>query len=337
MTEQPLVSVVVPTYNRASIIGKTIDNIFEQTYRNIELIVVDDGSTDGTKDVLASYGKRIRWVCQPNAGAPAARNRGAEMAKGEIVAFQDSDDSWHAEKIARQVSLLSRAGETVTCCVCNTNILTIEGNSIDAFALASLRPQCEEGIWTNVAELMATRFFIFCQAVAVRKKVLEKIGGYDERLSTMQDHEMAIRLAYEGAWAFIRTPLVIQKQGSENSISRSVMEQPIAFAQQNLLMWEIVMEQLPQERRGTRLQALIKGQLTNAKRALKIAEATYGKSRAGRMAAPIWSRVERYRAALARRMPGYPRMEVRPIQDEVRPAPETFDVSTANASATSLR
>ena len=88
MMAQPSVSVIIPTYNRAGMLGETIENLFQQTYRNLEIIVVDDGSTDETQSRLASYGSRIRWTAQKNAGPAAARNRGIAMANGEIVAFR---------------------------------------------------------------------------------------------------------------------------------------------------------------------------------------------------------------------------------------------------------
>ena len=97
--DRPLVSVIIPTYNRAKMIRMTIDNVLEQTYRNFELIIVDDGSTDDTQSVLRGYGDRIRVVTQANAGPAVARNRGVEAAHGEIIAFQDSDDLWKPTKL----------------------------------------------------------------------------------------------------------------------------------------------------------------------------------------------------------------------------------------------
>jgi len=314
VNQSPLVSVIIPTYNRAKMIGDTIENVFEQTYQNIELIVVDDGSTDDTKQVLAGYDGRLQWTTQPNAGASAARNRGVEMARGEIVAFQDSDDLWHPSKIQRQVSLLERVGESVVCCICNTDIVRGDVRVYTSFDNAPICPPYEEGVWTNAADVLATRFFIFCQAVAIRRRVIEKIGGFDERLITMHDHEMAIRLAQEGPWAFIRTLLVTQRQGTANSISRAVIERPVLLAEENLHMWKIIQERSGEDGGGPLWRETIERQLRNAKRGLKITRMTHGRSRAGRVVGSMASGVERIRTALGRRLPGYPKMKVQAIE-----------------------
>src|SRR5260370_40369290 len=116
MSSTPLVSVIIPTYNRAALVCQTIDNVFQQTYRNFEIILVDDGSTDETQARLRQYGDRIRVITQTNAGAAVARNRGIAAAHGEIIAFQDSDDLWQPTKLERQVPLLQETNTSVPCC-----------------------------------------------------------------------------------------------------------------------------------------------------------------------------------------------------------------------------
>ncbi|HYE37152.1 glycosyltransferase family A protein [Methylocaldum sp.] len=104
--DTPLVSVVIPAYNAMAFLRQTLDSVLAQTYDNLEVIVVDDGSTDGTSDLLHGYGERITVLRQANAGQAAARNYGARVARGDMLAFLDSDDLWDAAKIARQVELL---------------------------------------------------------------------------------------------------------------------------------------------------------------------------------------------------------------------------------------
>src|SRR5687767_8549903 len=101
-----LVSVIIPTYNRGYIIKPTIESVLAQTYGNFEIIVVDDGSTDDTRTVIEQFGARVRYLYQPNAGLAAARNTGLGAARGEFIAFQDSDDTWVPWKLEAQMALM---------------------------------------------------------------------------------------------------------------------------------------------------------------------------------------------------------------------------------------
>lgn len=108
---ESLISCIVPVFNGERYLGETLDSILAQTHRSLEIIVVDDGSTDGTAAVAAGYAQRIHYLWQPNAGEAAARNRGLNAAQAELIAFLDADDLWHPEKLARQVSRLCERPE----------------------------------------------------------------------------------------------------------------------------------------------------------------------------------------------------------------------------------
>ena len=116
----PLVSVIIPTYNRADTIGEAIDSVIEQTYSEIEIIVIDDGSRDNTSQILENYGDKIRVVHQANSGVSASRNRGIKIAVGEFLAFLDSDDLWLPTKLSRQIDMLKRTDSSIPCCICDT-------------------------------------------------------------------------------------------------------------------------------------------------------------------------------------------------------------------------
>src|SRR3712207_6130801 len=105
----PLVSVVLPVYNRAGWVARAVESVLAQTHTNFELLVVDDGSTDGTRRVLEGFGPRISLLEQAHAGAEAARNLGLAHARGEFVAFIDSDDVWYPDRLSRQLPLFGRA------------------------------------------------------------------------------------------------------------------------------------------------------------------------------------------------------------------------------------
>ncbi len=178
----PSVSVIIPTYDRATLIARTIENVLAQTHKNKEIIVVDDGSTGGTPRVLNGFGSHIRVVTQKNAGPAAARNRGVEIAQGEIIAFRDSDDLWTPSKLERQVGLPQSAGPAVLCCLTNARMHFTEKSDTTSFDLARIRPKLEEGIWNNVAEVLATTFVLFNQYAAFSADAFRRVGGFDESL-----------------------------------------------------------------------------------------------------------------------------------------------------------
>ena len=113
--KSPLISCVVPVFNGERYLGETLDSILAQTYQPLEIIVVDDGSTDRTARVANNYGQRIRYMWQTNAGEAAARNRGLRAVHGEFVAFLDADDLWHSEKLERQISRFRERPEIALC------------------------------------------------------------------------------------------------------------------------------------------------------------------------------------------------------------------------------
>ena len=107
---KPRVSIIIPTFNRSAIVPNAIESVFRETYSDYELIVVDDGSTDDTRDRLQEYVARIKYVYQANRGVSAARNAGTKLARGEWIAFLDSDDVWHPTKLERQFEALALLG-----------------------------------------------------------------------------------------------------------------------------------------------------------------------------------------------------------------------------------
>jgi glycosyltransferase involved in cell wall biosynthesis len=310
MMNSQLVSVIVPTYNRAGIIGETIANIFQQTYSNIELIIVDDGSTDNTEAVLQSFGNKIRWTVQKNAGPAAARNRGISMARGEIIAFQDSDDVWHPTKIERQVSLLQRAGESAVCCICNC-IVELPGIVVRSFENAPVYPSIEEGIWLNPAEVLATRFMLFNQAIAIRRSVLVRIGGFNESFRLMEDMELAMRLSLEGPWTFIREPLATRQDKLDRTLGHEATPQIVC--ENEVRIREGIVRIVERENRLVAFRPLMERELRRARRRLRAVQ-IQGNSTLG-AGALGWGlgRVERYREALCRRTPWFPKMKVKEL------------------------
>jgi len=323
----PLVSVIIPTYNRSGLVGRAVDNVLEQTYRNTEIIVVDDGSTDDTLASLKRFGDRIRVVSQANAGPAAARNRGIEIASGEIIAFQDSDDLWMPCKLERQVSLLERGGPSVLVCLCSADMYFTGKPAMTSFDLAGIHPSFEEGLWSNVAEVLATTFVLFNQCAAIRADVLKKIGGFDESLTFMEDYDLPLRLALEGnSWAFTREPLVIWRQGTPGSWWQKAMDEEIRMRECALKCIESCSERATARDEYQGLRKILRRELKRRRRELTLARI----GQTGIVGASTLSRilktVERYRKAIYRRTPWCPTMEVRslgglsvfPVREEVR-------------------
>ena len=307
VNDGPLVSVIVPTYNRVGIIRETIENIFEQTYSNIELIVVDDGSNDDTQTILRSYGDRIQWIAQKNAGPAAARNRGIQLAGGEIIAFQDSDDAWHSTKIERQVSFLQRAGESAVCCICNSFVHSY-GTVKRSFERAPVDPPIDEGIWLNPAEVLATRFMLFNQAVAIRRKVLERIGGFDESFRLMEDVDLALRLSLEGPWTFIRQPLATRQDKLEHTLAYGAT--PPIVAANTVRIREGILRIVKRHRHLADLQPLMERELKRARRQLRAVQIRDGEAFGASTLGWGLERIEHYRMAAYRRGPWFPKMRV---------------------------
>ncbi|MEO6002494.1 MAG: glycosyltransferase family A protein [Opitutus sp.] len=218
-----LVSVIIPVFNRASTIKRAVESVRRQTYRSIEIIVVDDGSTDDTVAVLAGILPAVHLIKQKNAGPSAARNTGIRASNGDIIAFLDSDDEWLPAKIETQVRLMGgQSGNGTCCCICNATMLYADGQTRTSYATAGLTPTISEGIWFNADQVITTRFLLFNQAIAIRRAALEAIGYFPETLRIMEDYDLALRLSKAGPWAFTRESLVLWHGGATNSLSATV-------------------------------------------------------------------------------------------------------------------
>ena len=313
MSTDPLVSVIIPTYNRAALICETLDNVFSQTYRNFELIVVDDGSTDETQSRLRQYGGRIRIVTQANAGPSAARNRGIEVAYGEIIAFQDSDDLWQPTKLERQVALLGKMDTSVPCCLCNAVMRFVNRKETTSFAISLMRPRHEEGVWLNVPEVLATRFVLFNQTAAIRREALERVGGFDEDLKYLEDYDLPLRLALEGPWAFIREPLVMWRGGSPGSFYQQALSDPVVLKECELKIFERMVARVDDGVQHASFRRHLKRQLRIVRRQLRATELSQTNSPGARAIGRLLMEVDHYLGAAFRRSPWFPRPITIPV------------------------
>jgi glycosyltransferase involved in cell wall biosynthesis len=183
-TPPPLISIVIPTFNRAGRLPLSIRSAMDQTYPNTEIIIVDDGSTDNTREALAGYGSAIRYFRQENAGASAARNRGVREARGEWVAFLDSDDRWYPEKLARQARLFS--APSISAVHCAMRVVNTRRNGTQAIYYP--------GDLLGLHDVLALRI-PWPSGMVVRRLVLQDVGGFDESLMASEDWDLCIRIA----------------------------------------------------------------------------------------------------------------------------------------------
>lgn len=210
----PAVSIIIPTYNRASLVREAALSVLAQTFEDFELIIVDDGSTDGTADALAGLDDRLRYVPQANAGRSAARNRGLELAAGEFVAFLDSDDLFLPTKLERQVGHMRRPGAAAMSYTSAVNT-DAEGNRYPFDYEASARGD----IYSRVA--MYIPVTVCLPTVMVRRSVLDEIGGFDERLDRFEDTDMWRRIAKRHRVDAIREPLTAVRFHDGNQMERT--------------------------------------------------------------------------------------------------------------------
>jgi glycosyltransferase involved in cell wall biosynthesis len=186
------VSLVIATFNHARFLGDALDSAVAQTLRDVEIVVVDDGSTDDTPAVLARYGGRIRVIRQPNRGLAAARNAGLAASRGTYVSFLDADDVLMPTKLAGQAAILDRA-PTVGWVYCDVLIETVAtGATVPASERFGYGARMLEG-WL-FPELIRGNF-IPAIAPLARRTVLDAAGGFDEHLTALEDWDLWLRLS----------------------------------------------------------------------------------------------------------------------------------------------
>lgn len=205
MSNNPRVSVIIPTYNRASYLVEAIESVLAQSYDDYEMIVADDGSTDGTPEKVAAFGERVRYLRLPHNGRPSVvRNRALEVARGELVAFLDDDDRWHPDKLQRQVSLFS--GEHIIGFVyCDLRFLTATGYSAPVLTPS----QKQSG---DIFDALLGDCFIHTSTIIIQRSLLQATGRFNETLASAEDFDLWLRLAHAAPAGYVDAPLTFVRR-----------------------------------------------------------------------------------------------------------------------------
>ncbi len=193
MTAAPLISTIIPVFNGERFLAEAVDSIRGQRYPELEIIVVDDGSTDGTAEVARRLGDPVRYESQANRGAPAARNRGLELARGELIAFLDADDVWTPDKLGLQASRLLAEPELELAIGMTQLMRFVEG----ADGSAAYQPMGEAGLIPSLGSAL------------FRREAFDRLGRLDESLRMDDDVDWFLR-ALENDVRMAVVPRVVQ-------------------------------------------------------------------------------------------------------------------------------
>ena len=207
----PAVSVIIPTYNRWPMVADAIESVLAQSYSSFEVIVVDDGSTDGTRDQLSKFGSKIRLIAQQRRGVAAARNLGVGVAKAGYIAFLDSDDLWLPKKLEIQAAFMNAKGVEI----CQTEEIWIR-NGVRVNPKAKHQKPSGD-IFRRSLELC----LVSPSAVMMTKALFEETGGFDESFPVCEDYDLWLRVSVASPVSLIPAPLVVKCGGHADQLSRS--------------------------------------------------------------------------------------------------------------------
>lgn len=204
------ISLVIPTFNRCISLSRALHSALQQTMPANEIIVVDDGSTDETANMLSAEFPELNYIKQANQGVSAARNAGIRQAQADWIAFLDSDDSWHPEKLAAQISALQKMPEIK---VCHTEEIWIR----NGIRVNAMNKHKKTGGW------IFKRCLPLCamspSSIIIHRSVFEDVGFFDENFPACEDYELWLRITAKYPVLFIEQPLINKYGGHEDQLS----------------------------------------------------------------------------------------------------------------------
>lgn len=230
----PKFSIVIPVYNRARYLKEALESVFAQSFKDYEVIVINDGSTDDSEAVVKSFGPAVRYEAQPNQGRSAARNAGIRLAKGEWIAFLDSDDKWLPDKLERQARYIAENAD-VAMVHGHVDVIGKDGNELpklnqylrDLWTKSNRRPNSYEE-WTLECRCLLS-------TVAIRTDCFKKVGLFDVKFAANEDLDLFLRMAASYKIGFLHgSSLAYYRVHEENSGNENLSVGHIQVAEKHL-------------------------------------------------------------------------------------------------------
>lgn len=210
------VSVIIPTYNRAKTLKETIDSVLSQRYDDLELIVVDDGSTDETREIIASYLPHLKYLYQERRGVSAARNKGITHARGDCFAFLDSDDLWLPDKLCLQMKFMEDHPKAL---ICYTEEIWIRKG-------VRVNPMKKHKKYSGMIFKRCLPLCIISpSSVLIARSLIEEVGGFDEEFEVCEDYDLWLRISARYPVYLIETPLIVKRGGHADQLSKKMSGQ----------------------------------------------------------------------------------------------------------------
>jgi len=206
-----LVSVIIPTFNRSLLLKRALDSVCKQTFSEFEIIVVDDGSTDETAEIIQTQYPNISYVYQSNQGVSSARNKGLKLAKGDWLAFLDSDDEWMPRKLEMQLNLLNKHPKQK---ICHTEEIWIR----NGVRVNQMKKHQKTGGWIFPQCLPLCA--MSPSSILIHRTVFEDVGYFDTQLPACEDYDLWLRITAEYPVLYIAEPQILKYGGHEDQLSQ---------------------------------------------------------------------------------------------------------------------
>ena len=243
MVGRPDVSAIIPVHNGQEYVAEAVRSVLEQTHPVRECIVVDDGSSDGTADALRPFGDAVRYVRQENSGVSIARNHGASLSVGDVIAFLDHDDVWLPKKLERQIALLLESDATLVTCAMTQ--VDRDGNDVREF-----RMHTNGDLLTGMLMFDGTELPSCSSTGVIRKVDLLRLGGFDPRLGTSADWDLAVNVLLRGKLGYLDEALVHYRvHGANMSRNVAATEHDMRYAFRKLFADPLLPQDLRRRRR----------------------------------------------------------------------------------------